>query len=476
MRNSTLAANHCAPASRAARASASRSSSRSVMPGRTGMANTPAAMPARRSSLNGAQAQIGTRRARLQNSRQARAQRRDAQVHGHAGMLRDAPQQIHVAQYLVGFRGDRDAQPFARGHLLKNRARGAEFALGRLVRVGSGSDGNMLALHLFHAQVAPGERPGIRPSRKFSFQNRARPVPCIRACSARSNTGSRIHSRGRDSRSRKRARVPIRSGSGSTSQATENIPCRAWRQRAGEEKARRAMPTRSGADPGGSRALGPLSRWFGTSGNKVGVGSLLRPCESPPSKRKVLGGRRNRGCSRHHPSREARGGVFRFLFALSRIIFVFYSPSTDCSGRFSSRIRSGEGQVTLATAQPAQRRKCLRNQGLYSIVSQGAGLGQDRHIDYRRRRGEPVGLAPGAGFGRLASCGLCQPSIRPLANSPAGEWSLVIVNIAMIGLTSPVYLTLRELALAPAVEEGRVRARVLFVVARIGGLGSASGI
>src|SRR5271169_6312100 len=45
----------------------------------------------------------------------------------------------------------------------------------------------------------------------------------------------------------------------------------------GEEKARRAMPTRSGADPGGSRALGPLSRWFGTSGNKVGVGSLLRP-------------------------------------------------------------------------------------------------------------------------------------------------------------------------------------------------------
>lgn len=45
-----------------------------------------------------------------------------------------------------------------------------------------------------------------------------------------------------------------------------------------------------------------------------------------------------------------------------------------------------------------------------------------------------------------------------------GEWSLVILNIAMVGLTSPVYLTLRELALAPAVEEGRVRARVLFVV------------
>jgi DNA-binding NtrC family response regulator len=51
-----------------------------------------------------------------------------------------------------------------------------------------------------------------------------------------------------------------------------------------------------------------------------------------------------------------------------------------------------------------------------------------------------------------------------LGELSSGEWSLVIVNIAMIGLTSPVYLTLRELALAPAVEEGNVRARVLFVV------------
>ena len=53
---------------------------------------------------------------------------------------------------------------------------------------------------------------------------------------------------------------------------------------------------------------------------------------------------------------------------------------------------------------------------------------------------------------------------QALAQLSSGEWSLVIVNIAMIGLTSPVYLTLRELALAPAIEEGNVRARVLFVV------------
>jgi DNA-binding NtrC family response regulator len=51
-----------------------------------------------------------------------------------------------------------------------------------------------------------------------------------------------------------------------------------------------------------------------------------------------------------------------------------------------------------------------------------------------------------------------------LGELSSGEWSLVIVNIAMVGLTSPIYLTLRELALAPAVEAGNVRARVLFVV------------
>lgn len=53
---------------------------------------------------------------------------------------------------------------------------------------------------------------------------------------------------------------------------------------------------------------------------------------------------------------------------------------------------------------------------------------------------------------------------QALGELSSGEWSLVIVNVAMIGLTSSVYLTLRELALAPAVEEGKVRARVLFVV------------
>jgi hypothetical protein len=53
---------------------------------------------------------------------------------------------------------------------------------------------------------------------------------------------------------------------------------------------------------------------------------------------------------------------------------------------------------------------------------------------------------------------------QALMELSSGEWSLVIANIQMVGLTGPVYMTLRELALAPAVEDGKVRARVLFVV------------
>jgi DNA-binding response OmpR family regulator len=43
-----------------------------------------------------------------------------------------------------------------------------------------------------------------------------------------------------------------------------------------------------------------------------------------------------------------------------------------------------------------------------------------------------------------------------------GEWSLVIANIAMLGIDSPGYMMLRELASVPAEEGGRVRC--LFMV------------
>jgi DNA-binding response OmpR family regulator len=54
-----------------------------------------------------------------------------------------------------------------------------------------------------------------------------------------------------------------------------------------------------------------------------------------------------------------------------------------------------------------------------------------------------------------------------LAELKTGEWSLVIANIAMLGLDSPGYLTLRELASVPAEDGGRLRG--LFLVPEMTG-------
>jgi DNA-binding NtrC family response regulator len=45
-----------------------------------------------------------------------------------------------------------------------------------------------------------------------------------------------------------------------------------------------------------------------------------------------------------------------------------------------------------------------------------------------------------------------------------GGWKLVIVNVAMSDLSGPLFTTLKELALSPALAEGQTRARVLFIV------------
>ena len=49
-----------------------------------------------------------------------------------------------------------------------------------------------------------------------------------------------------------------------------------------------------------------------------------------------------------------------------------------------------------------------------------------------------------------------------------GDWMLVIVNVGMTGLGGSLYMTLRELALAPAMESGKGRVRVLFLVPEAG--------
>jgi DNA-binding response OmpR family regulator len=54
-----------------------------------------------------------------------------------------------------------------------------------------------------------------------------------------------------------------------------------------------------------------------------------------------------------------------------------------------------------------------------------------------------------------------------LTELKTGEWSLVIANIALLGVDSPGYLTLRELASVPAEEGGRLRG--LFLVPEMAG-------
>lgn len=58
-----------------------------------------------------------------------------------------------------------------------------------------------------------------------------------------------------------------------------------------------------------------------------------------------------------------------------------------------------------------------------------------------------------------------------LGELATGKWSLVIANIALTGFDTPVFQTLRELALVP-VEEG-ARVRVLFLIPEMGSAGLA---
>jgi DNA-binding NtrC family response regulator len=54
---------------------------------------------------------------------------------------------------------------------------------------------------------------------------------------------------------------------------------------------------------------------------------------------------------------------------------------------------------------------------------------------------------------------------QALAQLSSGRWSLVIASVATTGMESAIFLTLRELAVAQAAEEGAIRVRVLFVLA-----------
>jgi DNA-binding response OmpR family regulator len=45
-----------------------------------------------------------------------------------------------------------------------------------------------------------------------------------------------------------------------------------------------------------------------------------------------------------------------------------------------------------------------------------------------------------------------------------GDWTLVVANLVTTGVSGPLFATLRELAMAPALEDGKARLRVLFIL------------
>lgn len=50
----------------------------------------------------------------------------------------------------------------------------------------------------------------------------------------------------------------------------------------------------------------------------------------------------------------------------------------------------------------------------------------------------------------------------------SGDWTLVVASVGTMGLTGPLYMILRELSQAPAMESGKARVRVLFLVPESG--------
>ena len=53
---------------------------------------------------------------------------------------------------------------------------------------------------------------------------------------------------------------------------------------------------------------------------------------------------------------------------------------------------------------------------------------------------------------------------RVLPALAKGDWTMVIANLAMTGTSGPLFTTLKELALAPAMEDGKGRLRVMFLL------------
>jgi DNA-binding NtrC family response regulator len=68
------------------------------------------------------------------------------------------------------------------------------------------------------------------------------------------------------------------------------------------------------------------------------------------------------------------------------------------------------------------------------------------------------------------SVGVASAARQALPALAKGDWTLVVANLSTTGLSGPLFTTLKELALAPAMESGKGRLRVLFVVPQTHGV------
>jgi DNA-binding response OmpR family regulator len=50
----------------------------------------------------------------------------------------------------------------------------------------------------------------------------------------------------------------------------------------------------------------------------------------------------------------------------------------------------------------------------------------------------------------------------------SGDWTLVVASVGTTGLTSPLYMILKELSQAPVMESGKSRIRILFLIPETG--------
>ena len=153
----------------------SRVASESVMPGMMGLGLTPTQTPAERSLLHRLQAQFRPRRARFQQAREFLVDGGDRDVDAEHVAARDLAQQVEIAHDQVAL-GDQAEVPAALGgEDLQDGARAPEAALGGLVGVGGGADGDAVVACAGCAPV-PGAGGGrARPWRRSCPRNRLGP-------------------------------------------------------------------------------------------------------------------------------------------------------------------------------------------------------------------------------------------------------------------------------------------------------------